>query len=150
MNAVTTRDSVEIYYKDWGKGQPTIFSHGRPSCGRAIVASKTPGVRLCRAGSSTPVIRPIAHPAPLRPARRFIAAALPPVRPSDRQPTQCLQQNCLYGRPDDRVGEQAEIHLVEECPYVVPETDRLRASLSIGTQKVHADSQCGKFPTRPA
>ena len=30
MNAVTTRDGVEIYYKDWGKGQPIVFSHGWP------------------------------------------------------------------------------------------------------------------------
>jgi non-heme chloroperoxidase len=30
MNSVTTRDGVEIYYKDWGKGQPIVFSHGWP------------------------------------------------------------------------------------------------------------------------
>ena len=30
MPAVTTSDGVEIYYKDWGAGQPIVFSHGWP------------------------------------------------------------------------------------------------------------------------
>ena len=30
MNAITTRDGTEIYYKDWGAGQPIVFSHGWP------------------------------------------------------------------------------------------------------------------------
>ena len=28
MPAITTRDGVEIFYKDWGSGQPIVFSHG--------------------------------------------------------------------------------------------------------------------------
>ena len=30
MPTVTTTDGIEIYYKDWGSGQPIVFSHGWP------------------------------------------------------------------------------------------------------------------------
>jgi non-heme chloroperoxidase len=32
MTTVTSKDGVEIFYKDWGQGQPIVFHHGWPLC----------------------------------------------------------------------------------------------------------------------
>jgi pimeloyl-ACP methyl ester carboxylesterase len=40
MATITTRDGTAIFYKDWGAGQPIVFSHGWPK--RRLSTSPSP------------------------------------------------------------------------------------------------------------
>ena len=41
MQTIKTADGTEIFYKDFGSGQPIVFHHGWPLCGDDWTGSPT-------------------------------------------------------------------------------------------------------------
>jgi non-heme chloroperoxidase len=71
MPTITTTDGIEIFCKDWGSGQPIVFSHGWPLLEDAIHVGHSTG-----AGE---VVRSIARHAESRVARAVPISAVPPL-----------------------------------------------------------------------
>ena len=55
MATIKTKDATEIYYKDWGAGQPVVFSHGWPLSSDAWDAQMVFLVSAATASSPTTV-----------------------------------------------------------------------------------------------
>ena len=60
MPTITTTDGTEIYYKEWGTGQPVVFSHGWP-----LSADAWEDQMLFLAGNGYRCITRSARPRPL-------------------------------------------------------------------------------------
>lgn len=61
MPVCTTRDGVEIFYKDWGRGRPVVFIHGWPLNGdawqdqlKAVADAGYRGIAHDRRGTAAP------------------------------------------------------------------------------------------------
>ena len=93
MPTITTADGTEIFYKDWGTGQPIVFHHGWPLVGR----------RLGRADDVLPAARLSRHrPRPARPR---------PIHPDRRRPRHGpLRRRCRRGGRRTSISSDA-IHV---------------------------------------
>jgi non-heme chloroperoxidase len=84
MPTITTTDGIEIFCKDWGSGQPIVFSHGWPLSSddwdNQTLFFLQHGYRvIVHSTGAGEVVRSIARHAESRVARAVPISAVPPL-----------------------------------------------------------------------
>ena len=58
MRTITTKDGTQMYYRDWGSGQPVVLSRGWPLSAALYVESQSqePAAELLKLGGASAII----------------------------------------------------------------------------------------------
>ena len=131
MPFITTKDGTEIFYKDWGTGQPIVFHHGWPLSADDWDAQMLFFLARATASSPTTAAAMAARP---RPTPATTWTPMPPTsprwstraRPQERHPRRPFDRRRRGGRAmsrDAEPGRVAKAVLIGAVPPIMLKTD---------------------------